>query len=123
MAGKPPFDREKFLLRAVVGVFIAQFGIFSASLLHCMQIGPRAEETSLCSKHLDNLDQTFDLALGTTLALLGGGSIAYARRVREENEAKQGGHPEPDSQGPDPLKPDRRNTSPQGSDPQGPAGP
>lgn len=108
MAGKPPFDREKFLLRAVVGVFVAQFVIFGASLVHCMRVGPRAEETSLCNKHLDNLDQTFEVALGTTLALLGGSSLAYSRRARQEEEARSGAPAAPDPTVPAPREPDAR---------------
>jgi uncharacterized protein len=96
------FDREKFLLRAVVGVFIAQFGIYSASLLHCMTLDSRSVESTICNKHLDNLDQTFDMALGTSLALLSGASLAYARRVRDESASNARNSADPDQQGPDP---------------------
>lgn len=104
MGASREFDREKFLLRAVVGVFIAQFGIFSASLVHCMWVGHRATDSLICTKHLDNLDQTFDLALGTSLALLSGTSLAYARRVRDERASKATAPPEPEPQGPEPNR-------------------
>jgi hypothetical protein len=34
----------------------------------------------VCSSYAENLQQTFETAVGTSLALLGGGSIASARR-------------------------------------------
>jgi hypothetical protein len=88
LAGQREFDREKFLLPALVGVFRAQIVIYSASLTPCLQVGSRAQESTIGTKHLHNLNPTFDLALSASLAPLSGISFTYACRMRQGNEAK-----------------------------------
>jgi hypothetical protein len=39
----------------------------------------------VCSSYAENLQQTFEAAVGTSLALLGGGSILSARRRDPDN--------------------------------------
>jgi hypothetical protein len=80
MANPAGFDRERFLLRAVAGVFIAQFALYAAGLGGCFWLGLRQRHGPACSRYAENLQQTFETALGTTLALLGGSSLAAGRR-------------------------------------------
>ena len=80
MAGGEGFDRERFLLRTVVGVFVAQFGIYAVGLGTCFWPRGRQDSGPLCSSYAQNLQDSFDAAVGTGLALLGGGSIVAARR-------------------------------------------
>jgi hypothetical protein len=85
MAGGDGFDRERFLLRAVAGVFIAQFALYAAGLGGCFWLGLQRRLGPVCSSYAENLQQTFETAVGTSLALLGGGSIASARRRDPNN--------------------------------------
>jgi hypothetical protein len=80
MPGSSGFDREKFLLRAVAGIFIAQFSLYAAGMGACFHLGLQQLPRAACPNYLDHLQRTFETALGTTLALLGGSSLAAGRR-------------------------------------------
>ncbi|MEA5424733.1 hypothetical protein [Synechococcus sp. CCY9202] len=80
MADPGGFDRERFLLRAVAGVFMAQFALYAAGLGGCFWLGLQQRPGPACSRYAQNLQQTFETALGTSLALLGGSSLATGRR-------------------------------------------
>lgn len=74
------FDRERFLLRTVAGVFIAQFALYAIALAACIQLSFRQLPRPTCTNFAERLQDTFETALGTSLALLSGGSIVAARR-------------------------------------------
>ena len=80
MPGSSGFDREKFLLRAVAGIFIAQFGLYAAGLGVCFHVGRQQLQRAACASYPETLQRTFETALGTALALLGGSSLAAGRR-------------------------------------------
>ena len=80
MAAPAGFDRERFLLRAVAGIFMAQFGLYGAGLVFCFHLARQPQQRPACSRYAENLQQTFETALGTALALLGGSSLATGRR-------------------------------------------
>jgi hypothetical protein len=85
MASSDGFDRERFLLRAVAGIFIAQFAFYAAGLGGCFWLGLQRRLGPVCSSYAENLQQTFEAAVGTSLALLSGGGIAGARRRNPDN--------------------------------------
>jgi hypothetical protein len=80
MADPAGFDREKFLLRAVAGIFLAQFCLYGAGLGVCYHLGLQQRQRTTCASYPENLQRTFETALGTALALLGGSSLAAGRR-------------------------------------------
>ena len=80
MADPAGFDREKFLLRAVAGIFLAQFGLYAAGLGVCFHLGRQLLQRPACASYPENLQRTFETALSTALALLGGSSLAAGRR-------------------------------------------
>ncbi|MCT0249319.1 hypothetical protein [Synechococcus sp. CS-205] len=80
MAGPAGFDREKFLLWAVAGIFIAQFSLYAAGLGVCFHLGQQKLQRAACASYPETLQRTFETALGTALALLGGSSLAAGRR-------------------------------------------
>ena len=80
MANPAGFDRERFLLRAVAGVFIAQFALYAAGLGGCFWLGLQQRHGPACSRYAEHLQRTFETALGTALALLGGSSLATRRQ-------------------------------------------
>ena len=51
MPGSSGFDREKFLLRAVAGIFIAQFGLYAAGLGVCFHLGRQQLQRAACASY------------------------------------------------------------------------
>ena len=73
------FQRERFLLRAIAGLFAVQFLIFLIGLAACIEQNQRSSTGPVCSNYGEHLQRTFETALATTLALLGGSSIKAER--------------------------------------------
>jgi hypothetical protein len=80
MSSQEGFDRERFLLRTVAGVFIAQFTLYAIAMAACINLSLKQLPRPACSNFAERLQDTFETALGTSLALLGGSSLAVARR-------------------------------------------
>ena len=69
-----PFDREKFLLYMLAGIFIWQAGIFTYGVIGCFRIGGKAA----CPELGERYEATVNVMVATTLALLGAGAVASA---------------------------------------------
>ena len=67
-----PFNREKFLLFMLAGIFIWQAAIFSYGVIGCFQKGGKAA----CPDLGDRYENTVNVMVATTLALLGAGAVA-----------------------------------------------
>ena len=67
MAGPGPFNKERFLLRALAALFLAQLLLHVLTLGSCLR---HANQQSLCRDLSGALKDTFEDALATTLALL-----------------------------------------------------
>ena len=64
--------KEKFLLYMLAGIFAFQAGIFSIGLYYCANNGG----LNSCPKLGDRYEQTFNVMIATTLALLTGSAIS-----------------------------------------------
>jgi hypothetical protein len=67
MPGPGPFNKERFLLRALAALFLAQLLLHLVTLGSCLR-GLR--HNNLCSDLSSAVKDTFEDALATTLALL-----------------------------------------------------
>ena len=63
--------KEKFLLYMLAGIFTFQAGIFGVGLFYCANNGGLKS----CPKLGDRYEQTFNVMIATTLALLTGSAI------------------------------------------------
>ena len=89
------FNRERFLLGCLAGIFLAQFILYGvgvglcANLLHQRYAQLRSKG---CPEILDRLNDAFESAINATLALLGGaGAVSLGLRRREGQEEQEGG--------------------------------
>ena len=64
--------KEKFLLYMLAGIFTFQAGIFGVGLYYCANNGGLQS----CPKLGDRYEQTFNVMVATTLALLTGSAIS-----------------------------------------------
>jgi hypothetical protein len=64
--------KEKFLLYMLAGIFTFQAGIFGVGLFYCANNGGLKS----CPKLGDRYEQTFNVMIATTLALLTGSAIS-----------------------------------------------
>ena len=67
-----PFNREKFLLYMLAGIFIWQASLFTFGAVQCFGIGSK----EACPNLGDRYDNTVGIMVATTLALLGAGAVA-----------------------------------------------
>jgi len=65
-------SKEKFLLYMLAGIFTFQAGIFGVGLYYCANNGG----IKSCPKLGDRYEQTFNVMIATTLALLTGSAIS-----------------------------------------------
>ena len=100
-----PFNREKFLLYMLAGIFIWQAGIFTYGVIGCFQKGGKAA----CPDLGDRYENTVNIMVATTLALLGAGAVASASQKKssssdpDEPSASQARSQEQASSSPSPL--------------------
>lgn len=73
-----PFNREKFLLFMLAGIFIWQAAIFSYGVIGCFRQGGR----TACPDLGDRYENTVNVMVATTLALLGAGAVASASQKK-----------------------------------------
>ena len=64
--------KERFLLYMLAGIFSFQAGIFGVGLYYCANNGG----LNSCPKLGDRYEQTFNVMIATTLALLTGSAIS-----------------------------------------------
>jgi hypothetical protein len=69
-----PFNREKFLLYMLAGIFTWQAAIFTYGVVGCFQKGGK----EACPDLGDRYENTVNVMVATTLALLGAGAVASA---------------------------------------------
>jgi len=67
-----PFNREKFLLYMLAGIFIWQAAVFTFGVIGCFQNGGK----EACPDLGDRYENTVNVMVATTLALLGAGAGA-----------------------------------------------
>jgi len=69
-----PFNREKFLLYMLAGIFTWQASLFTFGVVKCFGAGGR----EACPNLGDRYENTVGIMVATTLALLGAGAVAGA---------------------------------------------
>ena len=69
-----PFNREKFLLYLLAGIFTWQAALFTGGVIGCFRIGGK----EACPNLGDRYENTVGIMVATTLALLGAGAVAGA---------------------------------------------
>lgn len=76
------FHRERFLLRLVAVILIAEVLLFTLASAACIALAQRRPlpEKSLCHRADSSLEAAFAVALNTLLALLGGRAIGEGRK-------------------------------------------
>ena len=82
MTGPRPFNREKFLLFLLAGIFIWQAAIFTFGTIGCFQKGGK----EACPDLGDRYENTVNVMVATTLALLGAGAVASASQKKSSSD-------------------------------------
>ena len=77
------FNREKFLLFLLAGIFIWQAAIFSYGVVGCFQKGGM----KACPDLGDRYENTVNVMVATTLALLGAGAVASVNQRKSSDPA------------------------------------
>ena len=67
-----PFNREKFLLFMLAGIFTWQAALFTFGTISCFRAGGK----EACPNLGDRYENTVGIMVATTLALLGAGAVA-----------------------------------------------
>ena len=73
-----PFNREKFLLYMLAGIFIWQAAVFTFGVVGCFQKGGK----EACPDLGDRYENTVNVMVATTLALLGAGAVASVNQKK-----------------------------------------
>ncbi len=71
-----PFNREKFLLMVLGGIFLFQAAVFALGLTFCAKNGG----LKACPEIGRRYDSTFSVQIATVLALLGGSAFIGSQR-------------------------------------------
>ena len=108
--GKAPFNREKFLLFLLAGIFIWQAAIFSYGVVGCFQKGGM----KACPDLGDRYENIVNVMVATTLALLGAGAVIGATQKPSASDPVSPSASQP----PQPLQlpPESRSSSPMESE-------
>ena len=69
-----PFNREKFLLYMLAGIFTWQAALFTGGVIGCYRVGGK----DACPSLGDRYENTVGIMVATTLALLGGNAVLGA---------------------------------------------
>ena len=77
------FNREKFLLLMLAGIFIWQAAIFSYGVMGCFQKGGM----KACPELGDRYENTVNVMVATTLALLGASAVAGVSQRKPSDPA------------------------------------
>ena len=65
-------DKQDFLLKLLAGIFVFQAGVFGFGIFYCARNGGIEKCPTIGQKY----EQTFNVAIATTLALLTGTAIS-----------------------------------------------
>ena len=89
------FNRERFLLGCLAGIFLAQFILYGVGVGLCAHLLDQRYaplRSKGCPEILNRLNDAFESAINATLALLGGaGAVSLGLRRREgQNEPETG---------------------------------
>jgi len=76
-----PFNKEKFLLFLLSGIFVFQAGVFGIGLMFCAKNGGLKS----CPQIGDRYETTFNVMIATTLALLTGSAVAVGVSKRQDS--------------------------------------
>ena len=79
-----PFNREKFLLFMLAGIFTWQAALFTFGAVQCFATGGK----DACPNLGDRYENTVGIMVATTLALLGANAVASTgqRKPKEESD-------------------------------------
>ena len=77
------FNRERFLFRLLVGIFLWQAAIFTAGVVGCFSLGG----LQACPELGQRYETTVNVMVATTLALLTGGAVAG--QISKKPESKK----------------------------------
>lgn len=75
-----PFNRERFLLHLLAVIFAFQAAVFGMGLFYCARNGG----VDSCPKIGERYEQTFNVMIATTLALLTGSAVASVAKKKDE---------------------------------------
>ena len=92
-----PFNREKFLLYMLAGIFTWQAALFTFGAVRCFGTGGR----EACPSLGDRYENTVGIMVATTLALLGAGAVAGVTQQKKPSVSDPAS-PLPSSQEPVP---------------------
>ena len=67
--------KERFLLWMLAAIFTYQAGVFSYGLFACSRVTPNTNINQVCPDLGKRYEQTFNVMITTTLALLTGNAI------------------------------------------------
>ena len=76
-----PFNRERFLLWMLAGIFTWQAAIFTGAVIGCFRAGSR----DACPNLGDRYESTVNVMVATTLALLTGGAVLGSTQRRSSS--------------------------------------
>jgi len=68
-------SKERFLLYMLAGIFAFQAGTFGFGLWACSRVSPNETIRTVCPDLGDRYEQTFNVMITSTLALLTGNAI------------------------------------------------
>ena len=89
------FNRERFLLGCLAGIFLAQFILYGVGVGLCAHLLDQRYaqlRSKGCPEILDRLNDAFESAINATLALLGGaGAVSLGLRRREGQDEPEVG--------------------------------
>ena len=90
-----PFNREKFLLLMLAAIFAWQAAIFTYGVIGCFQKGGK----EACRDLGDRYENTVNVMVATTLALLGAGAVASATQRKPSSSDPDDSSSQAQSQG------------------------
>ena len=89
------FNRERFLLGCLAGIFLAQFILYGVGVGLCAHLLDQRYaqlRSKACPEILSRLNDAFESAINATLALLGGaGAVSLGLRRREVQDEQDVG--------------------------------
>jgi hypothetical protein len=91
-----PFNREKFLLYMLAGIFIWQASLFTGGVIGCFRIGGK----EACPNLGDRYENTVGIMVATTLALLGAGAVVNQRQQSSASDRDASASPLPQQPAP-----------------------
>ena len=77
-----PFNREKFLLFMLAGIFTWQAAIFTGGVIGCFRAGAEGA----CPDLGDRYENTVGIMVATTLALLGAGAVSGVNQRKTSSD-------------------------------------